>query len=83
MAFFSLTLIQEIWQLVKMASLIFYDFGTMAEVKPIAKDQMIKTFFAVLRKDTDEVVNTLTYMGLIEPCGRYDASQTINCLYFR
>ena len=48
-------------------NLIFYDFGTMAEVKPIAKDQMIKTFFAVLRKDTDEVVNTLTYMGLIEP----------------
>jgi predicted unusual protein kinase regulating ubiquinone biosynthesis (AarF/ABC1/UbiB family) len=48
-------------------NLIFYDFGTMAEVKPIAKDQMIKTFFAVLKKDTDEVVNTLTYMGLIEP----------------
>jgi predicted unusual protein kinase regulating ubiquinone biosynthesis (AarF/ABC1/UbiB family) len=48
-------------------NLIFYDFGTMAEVKPMAKDQMIKTFFAVLRKDTDEVVNTLTYMGLIEP----------------
>jgi predicted unusual protein kinase regulating ubiquinone biosynthesis (AarF/ABC1/UbiB family) len=47
--------------------LIFYDFGTMAEVKPIAKDQMIKTFFAVLRKDTDEVVSTLTYMGLLEP----------------
>jgi predicted unusual protein kinase regulating ubiquinone biosynthesis (AarF/ABC1/UbiB family) len=48
-------------------NLIFYDFGTMAEVKPIAKDQMVKTFFAVLRKDTDEVVDTLTYMGLIEP----------------
>ncbi len=48
-------------------NLIFYDFGTMAEVKSIAKDQMVKTFFAVLRKDTDEVVNTLTYMGLIEP----------------
>jgi predicted unusual protein kinase regulating ubiquinone biosynthesis (AarF/ABC1/UbiB family) len=48
-------------------SLIFYDFGTMAEVKSIAKDQMIQTFFAVLRKDTDEVVNTLTYMGLLEP----------------
>ncbi len=47
--------------------LIFYDFGTMTEVKAIAKDQMIKTFFAVLRKDTDEVVSTLTYMGLIEP----------------
>jgi predicted unusual protein kinase regulating ubiquinone biosynthesis (AarF/ABC1/UbiB family) len=38
----------------------------MAEVKSIARDQMIKTFFAVLRKDTDEVVDTLTYMGLIE-----------------
>lgn len=48
-------------------NLIFYDFGTMAEVKSIAKDQMVKTFFAVLRKDTDEVINTLTYMGLIEP----------------
>jgi len=47
--------------------LIFYDFGTMTEVKSMAKDQMVKTFFAILRKDTDEVVNTLTYMGLIEP----------------
>ncbi|NEP57987.1 MAG: AarF/ABC1/UbiB kinase family protein [Symploca sp. SIO2G7] len=47
--------------------LIFYDFGTMAEVKSIAKEQMIKTFFAVQRKDTDEVINTLIYMGLIEP----------------
>ncbi|MGK7874620.1 MAG: ABC1 kinase family protein [Xenococcaceae cyanobacterium] len=50
-------------------NLIFYDFGTMAEVKSIAKDQMVKTFFAVLRKDTEEVVDTLTYMGLIEPVG--------------
>ncbi|MGF1481635.1 MAG: ABC1 kinase family protein [Cyanophyceae cyanobacterium] len=47
--------------------LIFYDFGTMTELKSVAKEQMIKTFFAVLRKDTDEVVNTLVYMGLIEP----------------
>lgn len=47
--------------------IIFYDFGTMAEVKTIARDQMVKTFFAVLKKDTDEVVETLIYMGLIEP----------------
>ena len=47
--------------------IIFYDFGTMAEVKTIAKDQMVKTFFAILKKDTDEVVETLIYMGLIEP----------------
>ncbi len=47
--------------------IIFYDFGTMAEVVPLAKDQMIKMFFAVLRKDTEEVVDTLTYMGLVEP----------------
>ncbi|MDX2229143.1 MAG: AarF/ABC1/UbiB kinase family protein [Leptolyngbyaceae cyanobacterium bins.349] len=47
--------------------LIFYDFGMMAEVQPINKDQMVKTFFAVLRKDTDQVVETLTDMGLIEP----------------
>ena len=47
--------------------IIFYDFGTMAEVKTIAKDQMVKTFFAVLKNDSDEVVETLIYMGLIEP----------------
>ncbi len=48
-------------------SLIFYDFGMMAEVKSLAKDQMIRTFFAVLRKDTEEVLDTLIKMGLIEP----------------
>lgn len=47
--------------------LIFYDFGMMAEVQPINRNQMVKTFFAVLKKDTDEVVHTLTDMGLIEP----------------
>lgn len=46
--------------------IIFYDFGTMAEVKTLAKDQMIQTFFAVLRKDTDQVLEMLIYMGLIE-----------------
>jgi predicted unusual protein kinase regulating ubiquinone biosynthesis (AarF/ABC1/UbiB family) len=47
--------------------IIFYDFGTMAEVKSMTKDQMVKTFFAVLRKDAETVVDTLVYMGLIEP----------------
>ncbi|HIK28659.1 MAG: AarF/ABC1/UbiB kinase family protein [Oscillatoriaceae bacterium SKW80] len=48
-------------------SLIFYDFGMMGEVKALAKEQMVKNFFAILKKDTDEVVNTLIQMGLIEP----------------
>lgn len=47
--------------------IIFYDFGTMAEVKSMAKDEMINTFFAVMRKDTDAVVKSLVYMGLLEP----------------
>ncbi len=47
--------------------LIFYDFGTMFELKSVAKDQMIETFFAVLRKDAETVLKTLVYMGLIEP----------------
>lgn len=46
---------------------IFYDFGMMGEVKGLTKDTMIKTFFAVLRKDDDEVLATLIEMGLIEP----------------
>jgi predicted unusual protein kinase regulating ubiquinone biosynthesis (AarF/ABC1/UbiB family) len=46
--------------------LIFYDFGMMSEVQPLNRDQMVKTFFAVLKKDTDEVVHTLVDMGLIE-----------------
>jgi predicted unusual protein kinase regulating ubiquinone biosynthesis (AarF/ABC1/UbiB family) len=47
--------------------IIFYDFGTMTEVQSLAKDHMINTFFAVLRKDTESVVDSLTYMGLITP----------------
>ncbi|ELR96885.1 AarF/ABC1/UbiB kinase family protein [Gloeocapsa sp. PCC 73106] len=50
-------------------AIIFYDFGTMTEVKSMAKDQMVSTFFAVLRKDTDSVVQTLIYMGLVKPVG--------------
>jgi predicted unusual protein kinase regulating ubiquinone biosynthesis (AarF/ABC1/UbiB family) len=46
--------------------LIFYDFGMMAEVQSLNRDQMVQTFFAVLKKDTDQVVSTLTDMGLIE-----------------
>jgi predicted unusual protein kinase regulating ubiquinone biosynthesis (AarF/ABC1/UbiB family) len=51
----------------KKGELIFYDFGMMAEVPSLSKDQMVKTFFAVLKKDTNEVINTLTGMGLLEP----------------
>ncbi|MGC8711361.1 MAG: ABC1 kinase family protein [Leptodesmis sp.] len=47
--------------------LIFYDFGMMAEVQPINKEQMVKTFFAVLKKDTNQVIETLMDLGLIEP----------------
>jgi predicted unusual protein kinase regulating ubiquinone biosynthesis (AarF/ABC1/UbiB family) len=47
--------------------LIFYDFGMMAEVQAINKNQMVQTFFAVLRKDTDQVVQTMVEMGLVEP----------------
>ncbi|AFY68439.1 ABC-1 domain-containing protein [Thalassoporum mexicanum PCC 7367] len=48
-------------------NLIFYDFGMMWEVPAIDKDQMVKTFFAVLKKDTNQVIDTLTTMGLLEP----------------
>jgi predicted unusual protein kinase regulating ubiquinone biosynthesis (AarF/ABC1/UbiB family) len=47
--------------------IIFYDFGTMAEVKSMAQDRMIRTFFAMLKKDTETVVECLVYMGLINP----------------
>jgi len=50
-------------------AIIFYDFGAMAEVKGLAKEQMVQTFFAMLQKDTEQVLNTLIYMGLIEPVG--------------
>ncbi|MGI0481705.1 ABC1 kinase family protein [Geminocystis sp. CENA526] len=50
-------------------SIIFYDFGAMAQVKGLAREQMVQTFFAMLRKDTEQVLDTLIYMGLIEPVG--------------
>ncbi|MBL1209240.1 AarF/ABC1/UbiB kinase family protein [Geminocystis sp. GBBB08] len=53
----------------KNGSIIFYDFGAMAEVKGLAQEQMVQTFFAMLRKDADQVLETLIYMGLIEPVG--------------
>jgi Predicted unusual protein kinase len=40
--------------------------GMMAEVKSLAKDEMVKTFFAVLRKDTDGVLDTLIAIGLVD-----------------
>jgi predicted unusual protein kinase regulating ubiquinone biosynthesis (AarF/ABC1/UbiB family) len=48
-------------------SIIIYDFGMMVELKSLAKDQMVRTFFAVLKKDTDQVVDSLIDMGLIVP----------------
>ncbi|MBS9390287.1 MAG: AarF/ABC1/UbiB kinase family protein [Dolichospermum sp. WA123] len=48
-------------------SIIFYDFGMMSEIGTLNKEEMIKTFFAILKKDSNEVVNTLMRMGLLEP----------------
>lgn len=53
----------------KDGAIIFYDFGAMAEVKGLAQEQMVQTFFAMVRKDADQVLDTLVYMGLIEPVG--------------
>jgi predicted unusual protein kinase regulating ubiquinone biosynthesis (AarF/ABC1/UbiB family) len=47
--------------------IIFYDFGTMAEVKSMAQDRMVRTFFAMLKRDTETVVECLVYMGLVHP----------------
>jgi len=47
--------------------IIFYDFGMMSEVNSLNKEEMIRTFFAVLRKDSDEVITTLVNMGLVQP----------------
>ncbi|WP_017660900.1 ABC1 kinase family protein [Baaleninema simplex] len=46
--------------------IIFYDFGMMSEINSLNKAEMTRSFFAVLRKDTDEVLETLVSMGLVE-----------------
>lgn len=61
-------------------ALIFYDFGAMAEVKTIAQGQMLQTFFAILKKDANQVLETLIYMGLIEPVA--DMSAVKRIIYF-
>jgi predicted unusual protein kinase regulating ubiquinone biosynthesis (AarF/ABC1/UbiB family) len=50
-------------------NLVFYDYGMMAEVPAMSRDQMVKSFFAILRKDTNVVVDTLLEMGLIAKVG--------------
>jgi len=47
--------------------LIFYDYGMMTEVAAMNQDQMLATFFAVLKKDTQQVILMLIELGLIEP----------------
>jgi predicted unusual protein kinase regulating ubiquinone biosynthesis (AarF/ABC1/UbiB family) len=46
--------------------LVVYDFGMMAELKHISTDQMIETFWAVIKKDGTAVTNHLIKLGLIE-----------------
>jgi predicted unusual protein kinase regulating ubiquinone biosynthesis (AarF/ABC1/UbiB family) len=46
--------------------LVVYDFGMMAELKHISTDQMIETFWAVMKKDSTAVTNHLIELGLIE-----------------
>ncbi len=46
--------------------LVIYDFGMMAELKHISTDQMIETFWAVMKKDSTAVTNHLIELGLIE-----------------
>ncbi|MFN3927468.1 MAG: ABC1 kinase family protein [Pseudanabaenaceae cyanobacterium] len=48
-------------------SLIFYDYGMMAEVATNDREAMLKTFFAILKKDTNEVVDRFTALGFLEP----------------
>jgi predicted unusual protein kinase regulating ubiquinone biosynthesis (AarF/ABC1/UbiB family) len=47
--------------------LIFYDYGMMSEVETNDREAMLKTFFAILKKDTNEVVDRFTALGLLEP----------------
>jgi predicted unusual protein kinase regulating ubiquinone biosynthesis (AarF/ABC1/UbiB family) len=47
--------------------LVVYDFGMMAELKSLAKGQMIETFWAVMKKDRAVVVDRLVDLGLIVP----------------
>lgn len=48
-------------------NLIFYDYGMMYEVATNDREAMLKTFFAILKKDTNEVVDRFTSLGLLEP----------------
>jgi predicted unusual protein kinase regulating ubiquinone biosynthesis (AarF/ABC1/UbiB family) len=45
--------------------LAVYDFGMMSELPANAKEQMIDTFLAIIRKDAPAVVEHLTTMGLL------------------
>lgn len=58
-------------------SLIFYDFGMMAEINTLNKSEMTRSFFALLRKDTDELVDTLISMGLVEPSSDMEPIRTL------
>lgn len=49
--------------------LIFYDFGTMSEIQGLKQDEMVSTFFAVIRRDSESLLDSLICMGLLEADG--------------
>lgn len=57
--------------------IIFYDFGMMAEINTLNKSEMTRSFFAFLRKDTDELLDTLISMGLLEPSSDLTSVRTL------
>jgi predicted unusual protein kinase regulating ubiquinone biosynthesis (AarF/ABC1/UbiB family) len=58
-------------------NIIFYDFGMMAEVNTLNKSEMTRSFFAFLRKDTEELIETLISMGLVEPDSDLNSVRTL------
>ncbi|NEO83060.1 MAG: AarF/ABC1/UbiB kinase family protein [Spirulina sp. SIO3F2] len=49
--------------------LIFYDFGTMSEIQGLKQDEMVSTFFAVIERNSEGLLQSLIQMGLLEADG--------------
>eukprot|EP00262_Sarcandra_glabra_P013388 TRINITY_DN3705_c0_g1_i2.p1 TRINITY_DN3705_c0_g1~~TRINITY_DN3705_c0_g1_i2.p1 ORF type:complete len:707 (+),score=111.66 TRINITY_DN3705_c0_g1_i2:289-2409(+) len=55
------------------ASLIYYDFGMMGDIKSFTRERLLELFYAVYEKDAKKVMQSLIDLEVLQPTGDMSA----------
>jgi len=50
-------------------SLLYYDFGMMGDIVPNVREKLLDVFYGIYKKDSSQVIRSLTELGVIKPTG--------------